>query len=518
MPAGSRPGEPGNAENRELKRVGGKIIFMKKLFVLLFISTFLLSTLKSQVTVEAFPMNPQTGSHNYFGVRVTLSQQYPVDIIVAGYIYDVGEYNTNHPYSLTVTSGNLSAETVANFYETGPASIAEADINSMTSDPAFSLLNLSVGLLDFITTQLNELNSEGEDICTEVNSLTTDVSSSSGELTIPNWVRFVQISREIDLLNNQWGELYADKMEEIINYAYSMNAVNGSNNEATRELVWDILEENFFVVSEYKATACLEAQFNFSSLRSSILAEEDSWLDQQTSEEFNPGDSPMFTEELYDEEFWSLINSTRAYTITDTDVEVSMFEGMSTEEQVDFIETIQEIVDILGDIVNIASALQELFADCAGTTTTSMEDYKHGVKVPNEQSWIGYYIIQKGQAIDFTNKTITKIKGKARLYKEKNNGKRKRDRKNVASIGFCAKEWNNCDDQDWPSNTGPYVSPHTDGQRGGRVKVKHHEPKALAIEYTYHFLQFKFGKNGIYAGARNLLGNTGCTHASNTNW
>jgi hypothetical protein len=465
-------------------------------------------------------VDPQSGQYNYFGVRVTLDETFSQDVTITGFVYDVGSPDQNHPFTLTVTSGNLSAETAETFFQTGAANTGDASINTVSPYPAFPLLNMSVSLFNYIDQRLNEISSSGNSICSYVSSITTDVSSSAGVLTVPNWVRFVQISREIDSLNDVWGELYADKMDAIINYAYSISAVNGSNDEATREQVWDIVEENLFVVGEDKASACLEASFNFNSLSSAIRQEEDIWLDQQTGQDFNPGDSPRFTAELYDEEYWSLLNSSNAVIITDTDLEEEMFEdaGVPSGEVADYVESIQEIVAILETIVNIASELHNLFADCEGTTSTSMEDYRHGIQIENGQAAIGYFIIQKGQAIDFANKTITKIKGKAKLYKKKSNGKRKRDRKNVASIGFCAKEWNNCNDQDWPSNTGPYVAPHTDGPRGGRAKVKHREPKALAIEYTYHFLQFKFGKNGIYGGAKNLLGNTGCTHASNTDW
>ncbi len=497
---------------------------MKKIFGIIFISLLVFTaTLQAQVcpgvSVEAFPQNPPMGSYFNYGVRVTLSGGYNGvgDVTVTGYIYNVGSPNTNHPFSLTISGGN-TAETAGDFYNAGESGEATAEISSVSPCPAFPLLNMSSGLLEFIGQKWAEINTDGEDICSQVNTITSDVTGNAGVLTYQNWVRFVQIGQAIDALNGVWNELYAAKMDAIISYAYSISAVNGANDEATRELVWDIIEENLFVIAEDKATACLEAKYSFNSLSKAIKEEEDTWLDGQTSEEFNPGDSPRFTEVLYDEEFWSLINANRAYDIENTDLEPEMLEEMPTEEQVSFIETIQEIVDILGGVVTIATELHGLFADCAGTTSVNHEDYKYGVKVPNEQSWVGYYIIQKGQAIDFANKTITKIKGKARLYKEKSNGKRKRDRKNRASIGFCAKEFNNCQSQDWPSDPGNYVSPHLDGQKGGRVKIKHREPKALAIEYSYHFLQFKFGKNGIYAGAINLLGNTGCTHASNTNW
>jgi hypothetical protein len=76
-------------------------------------SILFISFVQAQVTVEAIPADPQSGSHNYyFGVRVTLSQTYINNVTVNGYIYDEGGgSNTNNPFSLTVTAGNLTAET-----------------------------------------------------------------------------------------------------------------------------------------------------------------------------------------------------------------------------------------------------------------------------------------------------------------------------------------------------------------------------------------------------------------------
>ncbi len=87
----------------------------------------------SGVIIEAFPLNPQTGTHNYFGVRVSLVHSYYQDITVNGYIYDEGDPNTNHPFELTVTSGNLSAETSATFFETDPTANATVNIASVTN-------------------------------------------------------------------------------------------------------------------------------------------------------------------------------------------------------------------------------------------------------------------------------------------------------------------------------------------------------------------------------------------------
>jgi len=113
---------------------------MKKIHIitLVIISIFRINAINAQIVpcaainVEAFPKNPQAGLYNYFGVRVTLAQTYDQDITVNGYIYDEGDPNNDHPYSLTVTAGNLSAETDDNFYQTSPANNAALDISSIT--------------------------------------------------------------------------------------------------------------------------------------------------------------------------------------------------------------------------------------------------------------------------------------------------------------------------------------------------------------------------------------------------
>ncbi|MFW2475338.1 MAG: hypothetical protein ACN4EP_00390 [Sediminibacterium sp.] len=81
-------------------------------------------------TVVAFPLDPQGGSNNYFGVRVTLTRTYDQNVTVTGYIYDEGSPNQNTPYTVVVSSGNTSNETAATFYQTDPASLAVVSVTS----------------------------------------------------------------------------------------------------------------------------------------------------------------------------------------------------------------------------------------------------------------------------------------------------------------------------------------------------------------------------------------------------
>jgi hypothetical protein len=98
------------------------------------------------ITVSVFPLNPQSGSNNYFGVSVTLDQTYDQNISVSGYIYDQdGPANQDHPFSITVNSGDLTNSTSATFYQTSPTTEAVASTNSI------SPVNITKGNLTYNT-------------------------------------------------------------------------------------------------------------------------------------------------------------------------------------------------------------------------------------------------------------------------------------------------------------------------------------------------------------------------------
>jgi hypothetical protein len=114
---------------------------MKKILGIIFISLLVFSSaLQAQVcdgvSAEAIPLSPQTGSNNYFGVRVTLSQTYNQDVTVTGYIFAESSPNQNNPFTLTITAGNLTAETDLYFFQTGPADGAGVEISSVTPCPS----------------------------------------------------------------------------------------------------------------------------------------------------------------------------------------------------------------------------------------------------------------------------------------------------------------------------------------------------------------------------------------------
>jgi|GEM_PF-6612829 len=107
----------------------------------------------ASVSVEAFGLNPQSGAHNYFGVRVTLSATYGQDVTVTGYIHrDVDEWNNqDHPFTLTVYSGNLTAETSVTYYQTDPTSGADVTVTSVSPCPGFAAnANAKYNVADYL--------------------------------------------------------------------------------------------------------------------------------------------------------------------------------------------------------------------------------------------------------------------------------------------------------------------------------------------------------------------------------
>ncbi len=111
---------------------------VKIFFCTIFFAWIVTNTANAQLfpecaTISATVIAPQTqsGSYNYFGVRIELDQTYDQNITVEGYIFDVGSPNTTHSFSLTVISGNLTAETATNFYQTGPTEEAAVSVSSV---------------------------------------------------------------------------------------------------------------------------------------------------------------------------------------------------------------------------------------------------------------------------------------------------------------------------------------------------------------------------------------------------
>ncbi len=126
---------------------------MKKSLFIFLCFLYAATAIKAQapcesVTAAAFA-GDQSGAHNYFGVRVTLAQAYSQDVTVTGYIHkDADENgNTDHPFTLTITAGSLTAETAANFYETDPAGGAAVTVASVSPCPISEITATYAGVV-----------------------------------------------------------------------------------------------------------------------------------------------------------------------------------------------------------------------------------------------------------------------------------------------------------------------------------------------------------------------------------
>lgn len=134
------------------------------------------------VAVETFPLNPQTGQHNYFGVRVTVQYPFNENIAVNGYVYDDGAQNTNNPFSLTIQANELSAETSVFFYQTDPTATAIASISSVNPCP----FNEAIVGVYSANNQVYTLNisNENEAIINELKTMYSDQSLTIDSITI----------------------------------------------------------------------------------------------------------------------------------------------------------------------------------------------------------------------------------------------------------------------------------------------------------------------------------------------
>jgi len=124
----------------------------------------------AQVTIETFYASPQSGQYNYFGVRASITEVQANNVIVEGFIYDEGRSpNTNHPFTLIILAGYLTAETAPTFYQTDPTANAAVVLGSITAYYAsiaitFDAANnrLKFSNTTDVFTVINQLNADYE--------------------------------------------------------------------------------------------------------------------------------------------------------------------------------------------------------------------------------------------------------------------------------------------------------------------------------------------------------------------
>ena len=177
---------------------------MKKFYGILFLLALMAfkTDLQAQtpcdaVTVTVIAPSPQTGTNNYFGVRVSLAQVYNQDVIVEGYIYETeGGARVDNPYSLTIPTGSLTAETDLYFFATGPASSATATISSVSPCPEVTGTYAGVTIRYETNNNILRFNSI-QDVNTVLDQLDADYENHN------------------DNYDNQYPNLTADQLDDM---------------------------------------------------------------------------------------------------------------------------------------------------------------------------------------------------------------------------------------------------------------------------------------------------------------
>jgi hypothetical protein len=123
-----------------------KTCFMKRIYKCIFILLSLFFIDKASIAqdcfgvyADAYPRNPQSGSYNYYGIRVILFHAYNQDVTVYGYIRGDADLENQQYFSLTVYAGSTSAETQDDFFQTDATGGAAVVITQVSPCPAFEI-------------------------------------------------------------------------------------------------------------------------------------------------------------------------------------------------------------------------------------------------------------------------------------------------------------------------------------------------------------------------------------------
>ncbi len=351
---------------------------------------------------------------------------------------------------------------------------------------------------------------------TLVSSNTSQVRKVGGVITFSDLNSFLSTTNFIEQANEDWEELYQTKMNQLVNQIANhpkCGTPTMSSNEVKvfQEAIWDSLEENGCVnIPEDQASVSFEQKFNFNSLRKELFDAEERWLN-------NGGyangtvDNPIYSTNFdYDVTTFITAGDPR---LNITDLNLDHVNAISFGEILDLVT---DFTGVVNGIAGVIIKLQQLLNDCSESTEAKVRRVKakqgyHFYK-DNKNRVIGYEMEQRSVTVDF-DETTTKIKGKAKLYKEKRKaGRYKKDRSNRVGIQYCAREWNQCENKPWPADGSVYKSPRLHNVK--KVKTgRNLFPYALTIKNSTEYLSFSFFFNENYETTKPLLSNvtTGCS-------
>lgn len=157
---------------------------MKKIYGLLTGLFFLaINSLQAQINVEITYPAQQTGQYNYYGVKVILDQPLNGSITVNGYVYDDGSPNNNHPFTLTIPGGDISAETEWNFYQTCPACGAAASLSAISSTYAGASITYDMQSNMLVFSSTSDVNAVLDQLEADYETYNTEYESQYPNLT-----------------------------------------------------------------------------------------------------------------------------------------------------------------------------------------------------------------------------------------------------------------------------------------------------------------------------------------------
>jgi hypothetical protein len=369
---------------------------MKKVLSIITLSFALLLNANGQVTVESIPLSPQSGQYNYFSVKVTLPQTYDHNVVVEGFIQEEDNSGSKQAFSLTITSGNLTAQTSANFFAACPACGAETEFSSLSTQ--YAGVNITYEA-DACILKFNSL----ADANTVLNQLEADDDSYN------------------DNYENQYPNLSADELD-------------------------DLEDQNGF--DEMKVYKDFDQLFNgFCSKRAELESIEDSWL----SNSFN-GTDPDDLDFTYNDAENTIFNNNYSFKINN-DVYQLTSSGMykngiyqnegqnAYQKLVDFSDylTYGKLSGPRSGSLSISlnqTAQPSYFTDCKSNKKSKVfQVYDNGNKRVRATVAITSIIIRNG------------VNGKLKHYKKKN-GNWKRSKAEMAVYCAGTYYWNLCSESE----------------------------------------------------------------------
>ena len=393
-------------------------------------------------------------------------------------------------------------------------------------------------LQDFINEKKSELDQFKLTIEDKVTTISSDVYiNAQGQPSYENWLSFIQISDDIEELNERWDSVYASSLTDILVRAYELGLGPDPNEGSGEEIDCseETLENDYFVYPDEYASVFFETQLNFDSYRSHINQLVFDWL-QDSDPQIDQ--DPSLTEEL-DEEFWTCINSDKGLEIRDPNVDEYLLDGyieftafnykpllfptksnfgvalasfgyfksfnyhmLNWEKIMKIVTRIKDVALALAAVVAVGEGVRAMMGDCAESQQANLRQFKYDGFVTNSgDRIIGYKLEQKSVTFDL-RASNTKIRGKAKLYKRNNDGKIKgKDRRGKIGIEFCTRQWDVCNKVDYPVDANLIFPAYGFKEKVKKVKLTRTEgiiPFALALTKSIHFLSFSFFYKGNY--------------------